>query len=189
MKSEVKPRFPHLENILKTSLFSQVTLTDNFSDKKALAFIEACKGYVDANQSEVQSLIKNLLLESIARNIGAGENYGSGFPYDYLEKLNHKLSTEIDEGLLCDILEWGYNMTDLEMVTISKNNLDEYFFQNKKEPRELISYETICVISQRAFESQFYLEYERLTNIILCNIPAKAWITVIAKEETIEKYL
>lgn len=190
MKAQENIRFPRLNELLSVSLFSQSNLMEGFSDKKALQVIEVCKKHLkySNNDGEIKHLMNNILIEALARNVGSGENYGFGFPYDFLKKIEHKMASEINEFLIYEIMEWGYGMADHDFITITKNKQEEYFFHSEKAPRELISYQTMSNLAYGAIEKSFNLEYERFQSKVL-GIPIKEWSGIISKDETIDKYL
>lgn len=190
MEAQESVRFPRLNELLNISLFSQSNLMEGFSDKKALQVIEVCKKHIKytENGGEIRPLISNILIESLARNVGSCENYGLGFPIDFLKKIEHKMASEINEFLIYEIMEWGYGMDDHDFITITKSKQEEYFFQSKKEPRELISYQTMSVLAYKAIENSFDLEYECFQRRIL-EIPGDEWTGILGKDETMDKYL
>lgn len=142
--------FQYLKDFLSPSLFSEFPSMEGFNDKKALFVIETCKQHMGQSpwwEDEISSTMRDKLIEAVARNVGSGENYGSGFPNDLLDKINNKLEFEINEKLIQDILFWGYGMPEYTMVTISNTKNEQYFFQSKKEPKELISYSTMAALA------------------------------------------
>ncbi len=125
-------QYPNLHNFLNRSLFSLFPVSEGFSDKTALQFIDICKEhgvYQLWEHDDINTLIGNSLIESIARNVGSGENYGFGFPNDFLEKLEHEIESEIDEGLLNEILSWGsiISLHDYNRLSIQDGDDTEYF--------------------------------------------------------------
>lgn len=190
MEVQEKLRYPRLGELLGVSLFSQTNFTEEFSDEKALKVINLCRKYISftSQDGEIKPLMNNILIEALARNVGSGENYGFGFPYDFLEKIEHHLETDVNEFLIYEIMEWGYGMADHDFITITKNKEVEYFFQSEKEQRELISYQTMSTLAYKTIESNFDMEYERFQRRIL-EIPGDEWKGIVDKDETIEKYL
>ena len=154
MKVEEQVKFPHLEVILKPSLFSEFNLAEGFSDKNAVFVMDTCKKHLAGKKViGVELLLQNLIMESFAINIGRGENYGSAYPYDFIEKIEDKLSAEISSELILDILEWAYGIADHELVILKKGKEEEYFFQSAKNPKEFICYETLAKLAKEALDS------------------------------------
>lgn len=189
MDAKEKLRFPRSGDLLGVSLFSQTTFMEGFSDEKALKVFNICKKHIkhSNHDSEIKPLITNILMESLARNVGNGENYGSGYPHDFLEKIEHELEIGFNEVLIYEIMEWGYGILDHVLIKITKNKQQEYFFQNEKEPRELISFQTMLKLVYRAIENRFNLEYGQFQRRIL-QIPLNEWAEILDKDETIHKY-
>lgn len=192
MKKTSPFEFQFLKELLSPSLFSEFPLMEGFNDKKALFVIDTCKQHIGQTkwwEDDISTMMRDRLIEAVARNVGSSENYGFGFPNDLLDNINTKLEFEINERLIQDILYWGNGMSEYSMVTISNDKNELYFFQSNKETRELISYSTMASLTYNVLKLSLYYEYERLKNFILTKIPFEAWKSILNEGESIEKYL
>lgn len=189
MKAAAYSRYPHLESLLKTSLFTDIGLPDYFSIGRAKDVLDIfIKHFAVPSGDNITDGIKNLLFESFARNVGCGENYGSGYPFDFLERLENKLVYEINEGLIYDIIEWKYNLSDYSLVILKQESEDEYYFSSNKNKRELICYSTFSKLAYQALEDEFAAQYEIVQQEIL-KISSSTWRDILDGEEDIQKYL
>jgi hypothetical protein len=184
-----KTNFSLLKDLLSVSIFSVSLFPEGFSDTKAVYVIDTCKPLLEKQNDEIENLIVSLLLESFARNVGSGENYGSGFPYDLMERIETKIHGEISENLICDILEWAFNISDHRLIEIQRDDERVYYFENLTDKRELIAYSTMADLAYRAIAMKFETTYEIFKMKILCRVPSDSWTPVLDKGENIEKFL
>lgn len=190
MKTEEHVKFPYLEAALKPSLFSELYLTEGFSDKNAVFVMDTCKKYLPEKKVVgVDLLLRNLVMESFAFNVGQGDNHGSAYPHAFIAKLEDKFSAEISDELILDILEWACGITDHELVIWKKGKEEEYFFQSAKNPKEFISYETMAKLAKEALDSKLENVFINFRSFILYEIPSSAWTQILNQEETIAKYI
>ncbi|MFO0356993.1 MAG: hypothetical protein ACK50A_08570 [Sphingobacteriaceae bacterium] len=182
-----KINYPVINELLKQSLFSQSSLMEGFSDVKALATIDLLKeSYISqVPEDSITQLIDKLLIESIGRSVGHGENHGAGFPFDLLEKFENKFEGEIDETLIIEVLNWKFSITSYKLV----ENSDDIYFQNTSIPAERILYSTFSKIAFKTIANAFIERYELICKIALHEIPSIKWMNIIGKEHTIEDFL
>jgi hypothetical protein len=186
--------YQFLRDFLSSSLFSDFPLMEGFSDTKAIFVIDTFKKYGVSSMWKgdvIKTVIGDRLIEAVARNVGHGENHGFGFPHDLIGKLEQEFESQINEGLIVDALLWGYDISidDYDTIIISRGNEREYYYQNKKNTMELISYSTLASWAYKALERQFYKEYKNLNNYILNRIPQDNWSSILGKGTSIEEYL
>lgn len=192
MKNANEFTYPFLAEFLSPSLFSILPLMEGFNDTKALLVVETLKQHVNQSKfkdDEISLILRNKLIESIGRNVGQGENHGSGFPFDLMERLKNNLEFDINEGLIEDVMAWGNSPINYEFVTLINDKQEEYYFQTKDKPLELVPYTKVANLSYEILEKAFEDEFAKLEMFILTEIPADVWENILSKDEKIEKYL
>lgn len=183
--------YPALNELLKQSLFSRSDLMEGFSDRKALATIKVLKEYWtdQVNENSFILLIDNLLIESVARNVGHGENRGAGFPFDLIDKIENNFNYEINEALVLEVLYWVFGIKQYKLIKESTLNDDNFYFHNLINRQELILYSTFSNIAFISLKKVFNQRYNLICETILNEIPSKYWVNIIEKDQSIEDYL
>jgi len=192
MISSSENKFSLLQTFLNRSLFSILPVSVDFDDKKALSVIELINGYTqqfEFNDEVIMQSIRHRLIEAIGRNVGQGEDYGSGFPFDLMEKYQNELEFNIETELIDDILEWSNTSTFYEFATLTTDETVEYFYRVKEKPLELIPYSTVALLSFEIIENAFQSEFKELEQLCMIKIPDFKWKEILDKGDSIEKYL